>query len=175
MIKEYTMDLSKKDRLFLINQYEILKELKSDSSSYYEELIEILQNGYETFYSQFDGFVYDGMSSEQSRLVFDILDVYRSVEDYKKNNPGDEEIEGHLWSNFKGFDGNNEIEYMAFAKFLIEKQGKFAEQLVYQGETDNYNSHMPTLDKYRNMVQKWRELGGNYETSKDHILEILNA
>lgn len=34
---------------------------------------------------------------------------------------------------------------------------------------------MPTLDKYRNMVQRWHEMGGNYEASKDHILEILNA
>ncbi len=169
------MDLSKKDRLFLINQYEILKALNPDYSSDYEESIEILQNGYETFYSRFDGFVYDGMSSEQSRLVFDILDVYRSVEDYKQNNPGDEEIKGHIWSNFKGFDGNHEIDYLAFTRFLIEKQVKFTEQLEYQKATDNYNSHMPTLEQYRNMVQKWHEMGGDYEASKDQILAILNA
>ena len=169
------MDLSKKDRLFLINQYEILKALNPDYSSDYEESIEILQNGYETFYSRFDNSVYDEMSSEKSSLVFDILGIYRSVEDYKHNNPGDEEIEGHSWSNFKGFDGNNETEYMAFTRFLIEKQEKFTEQLVYKQETDNYNSHMPTLEQYRNMVQKWRELGENYETSKDNILQILNA
>lgn len=125
------MDLSKKDRVFLINQYEILKALNPDYSSDYEESIEILQNGYETFYSRFDDSVYDAMSSEKSSLVFNILEIYRSVEDYKHNNPGDEEIEGHLWSNFKGFDGNGEIEYRAFPRFLIEKQGKFTEQIVY--------------------------------------------
>lgn len=169
------MNLSKKDRVFLINQYEILKSLNHDSASHYEELIEILQNGYEIFYSEFEEWISDDMPSEKCRLVLDILTFYRSVEDYKRKNTDDKEIEGHLWSNFKGFDGNNESEYFLFTQFLIEKQKKFSEQLAYQKQTDNYNSHMPTLQKYQNMIQKWKELGEKYETSKDNIIEILNA
>ena len=102
------MELTKKDRLFLINQYEILKALNHDSASHYEELIEILANGYEIFYSMVDEWISDDMPSGKGSLVLDILNFYRSVEDYKHKNPGDKEIEGHLWSNFKGFDGNNE-------------------------------------------------------------------
>ena len=169
------MNLSKKDRAFLINQYEILKALNPDSASHYEELIEILQTGYKIFYSEIDKYVEDDIPSEKGRLVLDILNFYRSVEDYKHNNPGDKEIEGHPWSNFKGFDGNYESEYFVFTQFLIEKQKKFSEQLAYQKQTDNYNSHAPMLQKYTNMIQKWKELGGKYEKSKDNIIEILNA
>ena len=39
------MEIDKKDRLILINQYEILKHLNPDYKSEYERNIEILENG----------------------------------------------------------------------------------------------------------------------------------
>ena len=167
------MDLSKKDRVFLINQYQILKSLYPNESSHYDELIEILQNGYEIFYSMIDEWVGDEMPADQGRLVLDILNFYRFVEDYKLNNPDDKEVNDNLWSLFRGFDGNSESEYMGFARFLINRQNKFSEQQQYKQKTDNFNSHMPTLEKYSNMIQAWRKLGGNYLNSREDILTVL--
>lgn len=169
------MELTKKDRIYLINQYEILKRLDQDNSAGYDEYIKILSNGYAVFYNMIDMWVSDDMSAEEGKFVLDILSIYRIVEDFKRRNPEVKEIQDHNWKHFRGFDGNNESEYMGFVQFLIHTQGKFTEQLQYQSATDNYNSHMPCLDKYRRMVQKWADLGKQYQYPKETLLEILNA
>jgi uncharacterized protein YfbU (UPF0304 family) len=170
------MELTKKDRIVLINQYEILKRLDPDNADHYGELCEILRNGYEYFYSMIDKGADADMPSKEGRLVVDILDFYRSVEDYKYRHPDDKELSEHPWGTFKGFDGNNETNYMAFARFLIERQSKFTEQMQYREQTDNFNSHSrTTLPKYRRIVAKWYEKGREYMTSKEVILEVLNG
>jgi len=122
-----------------------------------------------------DMWVYDEMPPEEGMFVLDILSIYRFVEDYKRRNPKDKDVIEHLWNNFKGFDGNNETEYMGFVQFLIQTQGKFSEQMQYLVTTDNFNSHMPCVEKYKKMVQKWNDLGKKYQYPKEAILEILNA
>src|SRR5665648_580759 len=121
------LELSKKDRVLFINQYEILKVLDADNADHYEELIEILTNGYAIFFSKLDEWVFDEMDVSQGRLVLDTLDMYRAVANHFRENPGSPSAQ-HDWATFRGFDGNEETEYMSFACFLIEKQGKFDEQ-----------------------------------------------
>ena len=44
-----TVELSKKERLVLINQFEIRKALEPDISQYFDGMIELLRNGFEIF------------------------------------------------------------------------------------------------------------------------------
>jgi uncharacterized protein YfbU (UPF0304 family) len=169
------MDLTKKDRVFLINQYAILKRIDPENSSYYEEIIDILQHGYAIFYSMVDEWVSDDMPVEEAQLVLKILDFYRAVEDYKNNNPNDKELIDHPWSFFCGFDGNSEAGYCLFTMFLIDRQGKFSEQVKYREKTDNFNSHMPVLFKYKKMVDKWCEMDCRPQMLRDEIIAVLNA
>lgn len=187
------MELTKKDRIILINQYRILAKLNPDESSHYEELIEILQNGYEIFYSEMTSWIYDPMTSDKGDFVLNILNFYRFLENYKKNNPEDKEMSENLWSIFRGFGGNDESEYLSFTEFLIERQNKFIEQVKYKEETDNFNSHFPVLEKYKKMLAKWKdfkhEVGELWTLAskkwdlsnekdkalRDKLLEILNA
>lgn len=169
------MNLSIKDRLILRNQYQIMKMLDPDSEAHYGEFIEILECGYTLFYSEVASSVDSSEVSEGScKFVLDILSIYRIVEDYKDRLSEGDEVSTHLHSTFRGFDGNNEAELMVFARFLF-KQGKFKETSRHKGETDNFNNHMPTTHIYRAMVDKWKNLGGEYQLSKDQILEVLNA
>jgi uncharacterized protein YfbU (UPF0304 family) len=169
------MDLNEKERLILINQYEILRKLDANDSERYEKNIEILSNGYEIFYDRLNPWSFDVMPEDESRFVLKVLDLYRFVEFHKENNPEDTEIIEHNWGTFKGFDGNNETDYMGFVQFTINTDGKYTEQLPYQNSTDNYNSHEATAGKYQSMIQKWQELGGKYKYPKETVLEILNA
>lgn len=169
------MDISVKERILLINQYEILKRLDKNNTKHYDELIEILSSGYSIFYNQIEGVLLDEMQESEGRIVLDILSVYRIIESYKKKNPNDKDIVDHLWSTFKGFDGNEEAEYLGFTQFLLNNQGKFTEQLIYNDQTDDFNSHMPVLDKYRKMINSWQNFGKKYNLSKENILQILNA
>lgn len=168
------MKLDKKERLILINQYKILSLLDADSSGYYQELIKILENGYEIFYSTFDQWIDDDMPVDKGKFVLEILDLYRSIEDIKRKSK-DKSLMIHNYSFFQGFDGNNESEYMAFARFLIDVQGKFVEQKEYLIRNDSLNSHMPMVEKYERMLAKSKDIHNIWNMTVQDALNILNA
>lgn len=169
------MKLSTKERLILINQYEILKNLEpKENKDRYDEIIAILTWGYKIFYdSTFN--IPEEMSEIESKLVLDILSFYRIVESYKDKNKKDKNIIGHRYGYFNGFDGNEEAQYLGFVHFLIHTQGKFTENKIYEKKNDNFNSHYPEKSKYQNMIKKWEELGKKWDLSKSEILLILDS
>lgn len=166
------LELSKKDRVLFINQYEILKVLDADNADHYEELIEILTNGYAIFFSKVDEWVFDEMDVSQGRLVLDTLDMYRAFANHFRENPGSPSAQ-HDWATFRGFDGNEETEYMSFACFLIEKQGKFDEQR--ENENVGFNSHSPSLPKYRRMLAAWQDNDRAFDLDAAQVAQILDA
>jgi uncharacterized protein len=168
------MEMTKKDRIFLINQYKILAALNKDEESHYLELIEVLEQGYEIFYSLVDEWVSEDMPKDEGRFVLDVLDLYRAIEDVKRSTK-DERLLKHEHSFFRGFDGNHETEHMAFCRFLIDTQGKFQEQKPYKLRNDNLNSHMPMIEKYRRMLILADQLSKVGRLSPDQVLEVLNA
>ncbi|AZE77520.1 MULTISPECIES: YfbU family protein [Pseudomonas] len=168
------IQLTKKDRLILINQYKILASLDKDDESHYLELIQILENGYSIFYPMIDEWIDRDMSEEDGKFILNILDLYRAIEDVKRvtKNP---EILNHRYAFFRGFDGNNETQYMGFCRFLIETQGKFQEQKPYLLKNDNLNSHMPMTGKYREMLSVSEGISDIWNMSPKEVLTILNA
>ncbi|WLH74070.1 YfbU family protein [Pseudomonas fluorescens] len=166
--------LDKKDRIILINQYKILAALDTEDRSHYKELIDILENGYSIFYSMIDQWVGDDMPVEEGRFVLDVLDLYRAIEDLKRSTK-DSLITSHSYATFRGFDGNNETEYMGFCRFLIETQGKFQEQKSYLLKNDNFNSHMPMIPKYSRMLRKRAELNVEFSLTPQEAIQILDA
>jgi uncharacterized protein len=168
------MELTKKDRLLLINQYRILAAIDKPEESHYLELIEILQNGYEIFYSSVGEWISDDMPEKEGRFVLNVLDLYRAIEDAKRSTRDPSLLEHHF-AVFPGFDGNNEAEYLGFCRFLIEKQGKFQEQEQYLSQNDGMNSHMPMVDKYRRMLIAAGDITAVRRLSPEKILAILEA
>ena len=167
------MQFTKKERLSLINQYKILSKLYPEDSEHYDELREILEDGYEVFYSQIDEWISPDMPISEGKFVLDILDLYRSIEDYKRLS-NDEFLLSHYYSFFKGFDGNNEGEYMQFARFLINKQDKFSEQKDYLRKNDNLNSHSPMVETYKKMLTNWETLSKPWTLNAEHIKQIFS-
>ena len=168
------MEISKRDRLILINQYKILAGFNKDEADYYQELINILENGYSIFYSQLDESVLDDMPPEAGRFVLNILDLYRAIEEVKRSSQN-EKLIGHSYSYFNGFDGNNESEYMGFCRFLIEVQGKFQEQKQYLSKNDHLNSHMPMIEKYERMLKISKEFPDKWRMSVEDAIKVLDA
>ena len=166
------MEITRKDRIILINQYKILSKLYPEDSEHYDELREILEDGYEVFYSMIDEWVSQDMPESEGKFVLDILDLYRAIEDYKRISK-DQEIIEHHYSYFLGFDGNNEGQYMAFARFLINKQGKFSEQKDYLLKNDNLNSHTAMVDTYKRFLRNWEDIEKPFKLNAEQIKGIL--
>jgi hypothetical protein len=115
----------------------------------------------------------DTFNKDDAKIVLDILDIFRSLDDYIIKHPKEKIEANYLY--FPGFDGNNESEYLGFARFLIEVQGKFTEQTKYFSKNDNMNSHRQMLDAYRAMIREWKDLGGTYMNDIRQIAKVINA
>lgn len=168
------------ERITLINQFEILKNLSPEESNYYEEKIEILEGGYKFHYDEIFSCLSPELSSEDSRFVLDILNMYRDV-NFSKREFNERELEeiSDIETQYKGFDYNDEYEASlgVYAKFFIKKLNRFQE-LVEDENFDDYNSHRlmvkyykTYLDKYNN-IKKKREAEFSKLTPKQ-IKEIL--
>ena len=84
------MELTKIERLSLINQYLILEKLYPEEKEHYSELRQALENGYTLHYSWCFDFLSDDMPIDECKKVLDILDLYRSMDffmnSYRKDN-----------------------------------------------------------------------------------------
>jgi uncharacterized protein YfbU (UPF0304 family) len=168
------MELNKKDRVMLINQYRILAALYKEDEAHYRELIGILESGYEIFYSMIDEWISDDMPIGEGKFVLNILDLYRAIEHLKRSSKN-RELADHHYSFFHGFDGNNETEYMGFCRFIIDEQGKYQEQEQYFLKNDHLNSHMPMVDKYKRMLEVSSTVPDIWSMNVEEALKILNA
>jgi uncharacterized protein len=166
------MKLSKLDRLMLINQYTILEKLDPDDETHkYNK--DVLINGYTHEYDELVEWIHDEVPEEASKEVWDILQMYRSINfSYMSL-----EDKGELSKDdvrFEGFDGNNETSYMAYARFVIHQMDRYDE---LKNEHNDYNTHSPSLGKYRRMLRVWESLSGRYNSdlTLEEIKQILNA
>lgn len=111
-------------------------------------------------------------------LVVNTLDAWNFVERaYEGFSDAEKErIEKEVgpWGKnpmFPGFDGNNETEHMAIARFLVEKLGRFER---FKGRS--FNSHMPVIGRYRRMTAAFEPIRARLvrrELSPDEVIELL--
>lgn len=160
------MKLTLAERLILRNQLTLMKAAKvpTISSSDCDELIEIVESGYEVFYDDLLlGMRENGTSSAVTAEVFDILDMYRALDSAKRNGLT---VSGS-YATFQGFDGNNDP-HCGFARFLLDVQGKYPES------APSKNSHSSaTISAYRRMVSTWKSLGSIHALSQSDVDAIL--
>jgi hypothetical protein len=162
------MKLDELQRLQFLNQFETLKILTKTNN--YDSIIEIIRSGYEGRYDDLLNFIDDKpISAEVSSFVEDILNMYKSIFYYKRDNPSDQDINKYYMCNFRGFDGNNESEYLSYTYFVLEEQKDRWE------ESEPLNSHDRMFTRYSNMLNVWKTYDNKYLLNKQEINSILEA
>jgi uncharacterized protein YfbU (UPF0304 family) len=163
------MELTKKDRWILCNQYLILEKLYPEQAADFAKVRNVLENGYALDYGWVSEYILDDFSVSGCREVLDVLDMHWALQisyEALEDNGGIDENR----LRFHGFDGNDETGHMAYAKHLVEDEQKFS-GLQIKG----FNSHCPTLDRYRSMLTEWENSSEKYELTKGDIIRIIHA
>lgn len=167
------MELSKKDRLIIANQLKILAKLYPSESNEYENQRKAIEYGYSLNYSGLFDSIYDEMLKEECQEVIDILKMYRAITfSFQKLKDKIGINEYHL--KFQGFDGNNETDQYSYVCYFIIDLNRFQE-LKYGLEYPDLNSHSPMLDKYRKMLDVWKEYNNKNQLTKEDIINIIGA
>jgi uncharacterized protein len=166
------MELTKVERRLLANQYHILSLLDEENAEQYDNLRDALQSGYASAYvDEIFGWIFDGLSESECALVIDAMDMYTAIQ--RAYEALDDKTGIEEWrTEFPGFDGNYETAYMGYARFVVEKEGRFS---FLKPHSPDFNSHMPTLDSYRRMIGVWNLTNNRYELTRDDIIAILDA
>ena len=163
------MELTKTERLILYNQYAILEKLDPEQAEYCAQVREILSSGYVLEYYRFTQGVFDEFPAERSTTVRDIFDMYDML-GYAYKQLADKTGIKASDISFLGFSGNEETEYMAYARFL-KRIGLWAS--VDTSASDDLNSHIPMLPKYRIMLSRWNASTDRHQLTKDDITRIV--
>jgi uncharacterized protein YfbU (UPF0304 family) len=159
------MNLTPYERLTLSLQLRRLAE-ETEIESYAQQA-EIIESGYTSLYSEVFGSTMEPeLDAAIQEEVYAILNMFRAL------HPG--HTAGATWNpsgnryyqKFRGFDGNDDSHY-GFARFLIEKTGRFEESAA------EFNSHGDTLSVYRPMVERWKDLGRPFDLSEEQIDHII--
>lgn len=167
------MKLSRVERIILSNQCKILEKLYPDEAAYYAETREALESGYERHYEwRYEHVLADTMSDEECGEVIQILAMFRALHDAYTALTDKSGIDE--WQvKFHGFDGNNEAKQMGYAAYYCSTDGGRFTELT--GKDFSFNSHMPTLARYRIMRDRWEGLGEPVRPSKEQVIHIVST
>jgi uncharacterized protein len=166
------VELNKFERLLLMNQYRILSLLDQSNADHYNKLRDALESGYVASYQDdlFAGML-DGLSVEQCAFVREVMNMYDALQrsyDALDDKQGIEEER----TKFPGFDSDYELPHLGYARFVVEREGKFSR---LKSHSPDFIGHTPMLDQYRRMYDIWRLADNRYELTRDDIAVILGA
>lgn len=166
--------LTKIERWMLSNQLRILEALYPKEAQGFADQREAIESGYELHYNWISDHIYDGLSTDECREVVDILQLHRvllssyeKLDDKAGIKPSD--------VAFRGFDGNNETKQMLYAKYYCTYDGGRNFEELTEARKGDFNAHMHTLSRYREMLSRWKRIGGEriYELTADQIKAIV--
>lgn len=167
------MELSKKERLSFIYQLKILEALYPEEATDFAQKRTALEDGFTLHYSWLTENLNDEMSEDQCREILDILDMYRAITfNIGVLDEGDPLRKHHL-AKFRGFDGNNESQLMAYVRYFIIDLERYDE--LRHGKLPSFNSHTPMLDTYQSMLERWKAIASKFQMSREQIAMVLGA
>ena len=165
------MDLTKKERLLLINQFLILEKLYPEEAKYHEKNRIALQHGFKLHYNWIFENISDELSEDECRDVLDTLELYRALIT-SFDNLGDKQGLNETDVKFPGFDGNNEPELLAYTRYFIVDLDRY-DELIRGRKYPDFNSHAPMMHVYKRRHAFWKSLNRPYNMSASQIREVL--
>jgi uncharacterized protein YfbU (UPF0304 family) len=167
------MKLSRTERLILSNQNRIMEKLYPEEAESLAYRRKALESGYELHYENVAEEVYEEtLSSEECSLVLNTMTMYEMIQ-RSYDQLGDKDGIKEWAITFHGFDGNSETSYMGYARYFCEPPDPRFDGLRLG--SDSYNSHMPMVNRYRQMVEKWEASEDKYNLTKDDIIRIIST
>jgi uncharacterized protein YfbU (UPF0304 family) len=165
------MKLTRLERLILSNQYRMLEALYPDDADVYASKRKVVERGYELNYDWIaEDISSEVLSEDECRFVLDTLEMFRALKDAYEQLPDKSAVDS--WTvQFDGFDGNNEAKYLSYARFHCESQNAYKE--LTKG--DDFNSHMPVIDRYKRQLTAWKASGDKYRLTEGDVLRISKA
>jgi len=146
--------------LILSNQLKILERLYPEEADAYANQRKAVEEGYSFHYPSLMDHIYNEMTVEECREVLDILQMFSTIKISFEDLDDKSDIKENR-IRFAGFDGNNETRQMIYARYFIVDLERY-DELRSGSQYSDYNSHSPSIDRYRRMLKVWEEYPNQY-------------
>lgn len=174
MDKPEIVKLTKMERFMLSNQLRILEKLYPEEASSIAQSRTAIEEGYALHYGWMLEGIYDELPAEECRFVLDTLAMHNAMlQAFPDGVPDDMRSK----IAFRGFDGNNETEYLGYVRYFIDQLGRYGQlkEMTDAHAFRGFNSHMPMRGKYRRMLEQWRMAADPYVLTRADVEAILQA
>jgi uncharacterized protein YfbU (UPF0304 family) len=169
------MNLTRLDRLLLINQYRILEALYPDEAVELSGLRKALESGYKLHYEwNFTNVADNEMSEQDSEFVLEVLQMYRCLHDAYNNHKGNLGDVAPDKLRFPGFDANEESQLYGYARYFLSDLDRYVE-LRGDSAIPDFNSHWPMRSTYQSMLSAWSESSDKYSLTVSDFQRIMGA
>jgi len=157
------IQLTLKERLAFALRFRTLAKLhegdEEGESEHWTRMAEIVESGYTAEYALMSYTFSEELPYSECRFVWDVLDMFTTLEASLERLPEAERVPFDDWEcTFRGFDGNNESAYLSYARFLIQDDRWTSLAEAFGPQRESGNSHMPTLQRYREMLAAWNSI-----------------
>lgn len=164
--------MTETERLILIHLLHLraAQENSGDGDSLTRQ-IQILTYGFERHYDEVTQILRRPLAEADCQFVSDVIEMYRYIERARLD---EADVAGHHLARFPGFDQRDEGPLRAYALFILDTPGDYAELQDHRRPTDNFNSHVAMSDRYRSMLAKFEERGGfGQPLTREEALAVL--
>jgi uncharacterized protein len=105
------------------------------------------------------------------KLVIDVMSMYSSIQ--RSFEALDDKTGIEEWRTwFPGFDGNRETTHVGYARYVVEKEHRFAD---LKPNSEDFDSHTPTVKRYRRMIPVWKAIENRDELTREDMISILDG
>ncbi|KLN64657.1 MULTISPECIES: YfbU family protein [Vibrio] len=166
------MEMTNAQRLILSNQYYLMSQLDQENAAKYQRLQTIVERGYELQMRELNK-DFGCLVEAECREIIDIMEMYHAMQESNKMLSEQEQQDvDQRRLTFLGFDIASEAQLVNYVRFLIDSEGLYPQ--FSKGE-HHFNAQMPMLDKYRRMLNTWRNCPRQYHLCANELKQIFNA
>lgn len=163
------MELSKFERLVLLNQYRILEKVDPGQADSWARSATVIENGYTLEYEDLVRGFDEDVPLEVCQEVVQILDMFRMIQNTLRTADAKNSVDRKK-AAFGGFDGNAGTGHYGYARFVIEEQGRWKDL-----KSSDLSSHWDTLPRYRAMLAEWKLSADPTDLTLDDVKRIVAA
>lgn len=161
-------------RMVLANQYRILSHLDVDEQDFWSRAADRAIKGWPVEdlpdVEIIRSYQRDALTREDQLFVLDALNVFELLQDGEKR--GMRPKREHCFTRFPGFDGNKETKLLSYVRHAVENEQRFES---VERWSEDFNSHMPTVELYQRMISAWERRGRPLQISEELFDALIDA
>ena len=164
------MEMTHAQRLILSNQYQMMTIMDPANADRYRRLQTIVERGFGLQMRELDK-DFGALTEDTCRKIIDTMEMHHAMQVSFSHLGGTQGIDPRRLE-FLGYDAATEDRYLAYVRFIVESEGRYAQ---FEAASHGFDAQTKMCEKYQRMLALWHGCPRQYHLSAVEIARIINA